>query len=1535
VADLADGLRMPSESPEFRRLAKPGLANPYPVYPSPMKPMLSLRSIDLLVLLTGMTATGAAADLYWDASGATSGTGAAGVWNTTATWRQGSVSGTLGDWVNGNTAVFGGTAGTVTLTAPVSVDRLNFTTAGYTIGATTDTTRTISLSGSYSANNPAIDAATVANATVAAKLTGPVSGGLFLKSNSDVALAASGQVALRGETNDFTGDLNVVQGNLALSGINAVYGNAANQVILNGGGLSLNLAAVTTANDFAFSRTIAVGGNGGNIATNATGGTMNLTLSGTVTGDSFFNRYSGPGTGTVNLLLSGDWSGFTGLFEHKGGQTTVQTATATGLRWQANAGTLTFPTLNSLFGGNTALWTKDKMTIRSGATLALTAGGASGFSGPQIDGLIDNLTTGIDNNGLLSGSGLALSVATGSELTVSPNNSAGTGGGAVTLRLTGSGKVHLENATTTGSFVASSGLITVSGAATTLGGNTGATVTWDTNSVLRQSEGTIKVMDANSAASGTGASTFVIGNSGYAGYEMSGGKLQVTNPWRLSPRNAAIVQTGGEFEFNFDGGGAAIADGRQFYLGATNVRAVLHSTGGTARFNSTNVLDTRPALAISDSTHASGADLTLDGTADWALSGAAGYVAITRNSGDIGHLNLNGNSVLSTRRLVRGSGATARLGFNGGTLRATTNDANFMAGIDSVRIYPSGALIDTNGHSVTIGQDLSQAAGDVVTSIPVTNPGSGYIGAPIVSISSGGGNGATAVATYDPATGGVTGVTITSPGSGFTSAPTVALTGGGGTGATFGTAVTSPAAAPGDFTKIGAGSLTLSGSSPDFTGNTVVQAGTLHLTGSLPASPITVKDAAAFEPGPAQTVQSLALENGARLNLPLVAGGDYLTVLNGIQVTGGIAKIVPTATGAPTPGNYVLAHGTVSGPGSLQLDFDTGGPVRVASTLTNNAGELLLSISTVGNDLVWTNASGNGVWNTDGSANFLNGASPDKFLGYDRVTFGPSTPAGNVEISGQLTPASVTVNTSANLVFQGSGSLSGQGTLTKLGSGTLTITNANSLSGSIVVANGRLNLDGSLGNGDLTVDAGATIGGTGTSGGAATVLGTIAPGNPVGTLTLGDTMFSGIYQCEIDGALSDKLVINGNLDISGATLVLTERSAPTAPYYVIASCTGVVTGSFPEVPEGYVLDLSDPRKIILWQESATQPPGEDLITFHEVEGYTLGNIGTATNVANSPFTGQQGWSQSLSDALGSIYSSSSSGEYYGGNAMRAGTTGTYIGAKEGIVLPAEANTITFDAYTAGAIGVGFFSDPNANDLFDSGDTGTQFGVSGQFIYRNAKGGTTFSSGVTATVDWHRFSVTIGHSIGGSRTISMSVYNLGTSTWVDLNGEAPGNEWTFNVTDTNFGAAPHEALGGFVRLSLTAAIDNLKFTAATPPPVEGYSGWATANGVLGDMNSDSDQDGVTNGIEFFMGTGTAGFTGLPVPGANGTVTWAKSAGYAGAYGENADYVVETSGNLTTWTPVPVGNVTISSTGVSFTLPAGSGKIFTRLKVMGPQ
>jgi len=73
-----------------------------------------------------------AGTLTWGASGG----GGSGDWNTTtgAWWNGATVP-----WVNanGDTAVFAGTAGTVTLTAPITAGGLTFNTTGYTVTAGT------------------------------------------------------------------------------------------------------------------------------------------------------------------------------------------------------------------------------------------------------------------------------------------------------------------------------------------------------------------------------------------------------------------------------------------------------------------------------------------------------------------------------------------------------------------------------------------------------------------------------------------------------------------------------------------------------------------------------------------------------------------------------------------------------------------------------------------------------------------------------------------------------------------------------------------------------------------------------------------------------------------------------------------------------------------------------------------------------------------------------------------------------------------------------------------------------------------------------------------------------------------------------------------------------------------------------------------------------------------------------------------------------------------------------------------------------
>ncbi|MBJ7395977.1 MAG: autotransporter-associated beta strand repeat-containing protein, partial [Akkermansiaceae bacterium] len=142
--------------------------------------------------------------------------------------------------------------------------------------------------------------------------------------------------------------------------------------------------------------------------------------------------------------------------------------------------------------------------------------------------------------------------------------------------------------------------------------------------------------------------------------------------------------------------------------------------------------------------------------------------------------------------------------------------------------------------------------------------------------------------------------------------------------------------------------------------------------------------------------------------------------------------------------------------------------------------------------------------------------------------------------------------------------------------------------------------------------------------------------------------------------------------------------------------------------------------------------------------------------------------------------------------------------------------------------------------------------------------------------------------------------------------------------------PGNAVGG----TFTAANYAIDYVAGmltvVGPPSVSYAAWADANGVNGAANTDANQDGVPNGIAWFMGA-----TGrITLPGIVGyTVTWPNGGNIpSSAYG--SQFVVETSPDLVTWTLVAASDAKLSNTAasVSYTIPSGMGKTFVRLKVV---
>lgn len=230
-------------------------------------------------------------------------------------------------------------------------------------------------------------------------------------------------------------------------------------------------------------------------------------------------------------------------------------------------------------------------------------------------------------------------------------------------------------------------------------------------------------------------------------------------------------------------------------------------------------------------------------------------------------------------------------------------------------------------------------------------------------------------------------------------------------------------------------------------------------------------------------------------------------------------------------------------------------------------------------------------------------------------------------------------------------------------------------------------------------------------------------------------------------------------------------------------------------------------------------------------------------------------------------------------------------------------------------------------------------------------GSTFPIGstpvtVTAT-DAERYSaittmtVTVQDSIAPSITVPQNIT-------VEASGPAGAIvTFTTSATDTVSGNCTTQntpASGstfpvGTTTVSVTSsdAANNSatsSFTVTVAPIVSSYATWQSANGAGSQtFDQDHDNDGVKNGIEYFMGATGTTLTANPTV-VNGAITWPMGATYTGTYGTH--YVVQTSPDLITWTPATVGVgpgfVAISpATSVTYTLPTPAGKRFVRLLV----
>jgi fibronectin-binding autotransporter adhesin len=293
-----------------------------------------------------------------------------------------------------------------------------------------------------------------------------------------------------------------------------------------------------------------------------------------------------------------------------------------------------------------------------------------------------------------------------------------------------------------------------------------------------------------------------------------------------------------------------------------------------------------------------------------------------------------------------------------------------------------------------------------------------------------------------------------------------------------------------------------------------------------------------------------------------------------VTVSGGTVTL-----GQASTGTGVLNIGTGGVAGTLNTATITGGAGR-GTVNFNHTGALAFAPTLRGTLSVNKLASGTTIWTADHT-----------YTGTTTIS-GGTLQIGDGGATGRLGSGSV-VNNGA-LAFQRSGTLvvsaniSGTGTVTQNGLGTLILSGSNSYTGATVLASGITVINGnnSAATGDVTVQNGARLHGTGTIGGNVDIfsggklaIGESSPGllSLTGNLALNDGANLELRLFGEGPGEYDQLFVGGDFTTENARLTLTiNYSVAYGDTFQIFTSGGYDGGSFDILSniEGYTWDTS-------------------------------------------------------------------------------------------------------------------------------------------------------------------------------------------------------------------------------------------------------------------------------------------------------------------------------------------------------------------------
>lgn len=449
------------------------------------------------------------------------------------------------------------------------------------------------------------------------------------------------------------------------------------------------------------------------------------------------------------------------------------------------------------------------------------------------------------------------------------------------------------------------------------------------------------------------------------------------------------------------------------------------------------------------------------------------------------------------------------------------------------------------------------------------------------------------------------------------------VTVGAGANLTVNVSIIDGAATPGSVLKQGSGVLVFSGGVANtYGGTTTVAAGRLALNKtagitSLPGDLIIsdalvsfgnshqIADTSAVSMSGTTSVFNGTAINSGQLNNQVETIGS-LTVTGGCFNAGGTAQWTITGVASFTGGGntlFVGNNGFLMSVGGLSL---SGMTATAGGTVATNNSFTVYGTNTA---RVTTLTIGAGGLTLDGSVlNLRRGGTGSLgsrlVLNGDLTTTGTSTSAISEDTSGgtvgnislDLSDAAGAISRTLTVAGGGADLTIGipivdgaatPGSVVKTGTGALTTTRTNTWSGTTTVTQGALYLMGTQATTAVTVDAGATLGGSGTIAGTLTLNGELAPGSggtTTGQLSTGATTRSGTSAMTVDlngtGGVADLLTTTGQMQaLAGALAVNSLINETVGQVFTIVSAS-TVSGTFTGAPEGAIIPVGAGGKAV-------------------------------------------------------------------------------------------------------------------------------------------------------------------------------------------------------------------------------------------------------------------------------------------------------------------------------------------------------------------